>query len=162
MTASHDEAALDRARGALLGLAVGDALGTTLEFKPKDRYQPLTTIVGGGPFSLKPGEWTDDTSMALAFATSLIEMGGLGARDLMERFCAWAERGEYAHNGRCFDIGNTVRAALDCVFRGSRAAISRDRGHAFHAIAGSRFAVACESGQRLHRVSPDRLGQELS
>lgn len=58
MTASHDEAARDRARGALLGLAVGDALGTTLEFKPKDRYQPLTTIVGGGPFSLEPGEWT--------------------------------------------------------------------------------------------------------
>lgn len=113
MTAPHDEAARERVRGALLGLAVGDALGTTLEFKPKDRYQPLTTIVGGGPFSLKPGEWTDDTSMALALATSLIEKGGLDERDLMERFCAWAERGEYAHNGRCFDIGNTVRAALD-------------------------------------------------
>lgn len=93
MTASHDEAARDRARGALLGLAVGDALGTTLEFKPKDRYQPLTTIVGVGPFSLDPGEWTDDTSMALALATSLIEKGGLDERDLMDRFCAWAERG---------------------------------------------------------------------
>lgn len=113
MTASHDEAARDRARGALLGLAVGDALGTTLEFKPKDRYQPLTTIVGVGPFSLEPGEWTDDTSMALALATCLIENGGLDERDLMERFCAWAERGEYSHNGRCFDIGNTVRGALD-------------------------------------------------
>lgn len=112
MTSSEEAGPRDRARGALLGLAVGDALGTTLEFKPKDSYQPLTTVVGGGPFSLKAGEWTDDTSMALALATSLAEKGGLDERDLMERFCAWAEKGEYSHNGRCFDIGITVRGAL--------------------------------------------------
>ena len=44
MTGTDDKALRDRARGALLGLAVGDALGTTLEFKPKDSYQPLTNI----------------------------------------------------------------------------------------------------------------------
>lgn len=103
----------DRARGALLGLAVGDAFGTTLEFTQKDSYAPLTTMVGGGPFRLKAGEWTDDTSMSLALSTSLLAKGGLDERDLMERFCAWAERGEYSHNGRCFDIGMTVRGALD-------------------------------------------------
>ena len=113
MTAGDDKAIRDRARGALLGLAVGDALGTTLEFRPKDSYPPLSTIVGGGPFGLQPGEWTDDTSMALALATSLVERDGLDERDLMERFCAWAEQGEYSHNGRCFDIGITVRGALD-------------------------------------------------
>ena len=113
MAASDDRGLRDRARGALLGLAVGDALGTTLEFKAKDSYQPLTTIVGGGPFNLKPGGWTDDTSMALALATSLTEKGGLEERDLMERFCAWAEKGEYSHNGKCFDIGITVSGALD-------------------------------------------------
>ena len=113
MTPIDDKALRDRARGALLGLAVGDALGTTLEFKPKDSYQPLTTMVGGGPFGLRPGEWTDDTSMALALGTSLAERGGLDERDLMERFCAWSEKGEYSHNGRCFDIGITVRGALD-------------------------------------------------
>ncbi|MCA3573741.1 MAG: ADP-ribosylglycohydrolase family protein [Aestuariivirga sp.] len=113
MTGSHEEGLRDRARGALLGLAVGDALGTTLEFTARDSYEPLTTIVGGGPFRLKAGEWTDDTSMALALGASLVEKGGLDERDLMERFCAWAERGEYSHNGRCFDIGMTVRGALD-------------------------------------------------
>ncbi len=66
MTGSDPAALRDRARGALLGLAVGDALGTTLEFKTKDSYRPLTDMVGGGPFRLKAGEWTDDTSMALA------------------------------------------------------------------------------------------------
>jgi ADP-ribosyl-[dinitrogen reductase] hydrolase len=106
------DALRDRACGALLGLAVGDALGTTLEFKPKDSYEPLSDVVGGGPFRLKPGEWTDDTSMALALGHSLLERGKLDERDLMERFCAWAEEGEYSHNGRCFDIGNTVRGAL--------------------------------------------------
>lgn len=106
------DALRDRARGALLGLAVGDALGTTLEFRPKDGYEHLSDVVGGGPFGLKPGEWTDDTSMALALGYSLLERGMLDERDLMERFCAWEEEGEYSHNGRCFDIGNTVRGAL--------------------------------------------------
>ena len=108
-----DKTLRDRARGALLGLAVGDALGTTLEFSPKDSYQPLTTMVGGGPFGLKAGEWTDDTAMALALGNSLVERGGLDERDLMERFCAWMETGEYSHNGRCFDVGITVRGALN-------------------------------------------------
>lgn len=52
-------------RGALLGLACGDAVGTTVEFKPRGSFQPLSDMVGGGPFHLKPGQWTDDTSMAL-------------------------------------------------------------------------------------------------
>jgi ADP-ribosyl-[dinitrogen reductase] hydrolase len=59
---------LDRARGALLGLAVGDALGTTIEFKPRDTYPLQTEMTGGGPFGLMAGQWTDDTSMALALA----------------------------------------------------------------------------------------------
>ena len=63
---------LDRYRGCLLGLAAGDALGTTLEFKQPGSFTPLTDMVGGGPFNLKPGEWTDDTSMALCLAESLV------------------------------------------------------------------------------------------
>lgn len=106
----------DRAAGALLGLAVGDAFGTTLEFTPRDRYPILTQMMGGGPFRLAPGEWTDDTSMALALADVLArgrEGGGdLDERLLMERFLAWYENGAYSHNGRCFDIGMTVAGAL--------------------------------------------------
>jgi ADP-ribosyl-[dinitrogen reductase] hydrolase len=63
----------DRYRGALLGLAAGDALGTTLEFKPRGSFTAITEMVGGGPFGLTPGQWTDDTSMALCLAESLVE-----------------------------------------------------------------------------------------
>ena len=102
----------DRALGALLGLAVGDALGTTLEFSTRDIHPRLTDMVGGGPFRLKPGQWTDDTSMALALADSLASCGGLDERDLMSRFVRWMDEGAYSSNGRCFDIGMTVRGAL--------------------------------------------------
>ena len=50
----------DRFRGCLLGLAAGDALGTTLEFKTPGSFQPIDDMVGGGPFGLKPGEWTEN------------------------------------------------------------------------------------------------------
>lgn len=103
---------LDRARGALLGLAVGDALGTTLEFKSRDTYEPLTDLVGGGPFRLKPGQWTDDTAMALALADSLAETGGLDEQDLLTRFHDWWQNGTYSCTGRCFDIGVTTAHAL--------------------------------------------------
>lgn len=72
----------DRAIGALLGLAAGDAVGTTLEFRPRDSYEPLTDMVGGGPFNLKAGEWTDDTAMAMALADSLAEHDAFDEKNL--------------------------------------------------------------------------------
>ena len=102
----------DRYRGALLGLAIGDAPGTTLEFKPPGTFAPITDITGAGPFNLQPGEWTDDTSMALCLAESLVERRGFDAKDQMERYCRWHEEGYLSSNGRCFDIGNTVSGAL--------------------------------------------------
>jgi ADP-ribosylglycohydrolase len=102
----------DRYRGALLGLAVSDALGTTLEFKPPGTFVPITDMIGGGPFGLNPGEWTDDTSMALCLAESLVERRGFDAKDQMDRYCRWQEEGYLSSNGRCFDIGNTVSGAL--------------------------------------------------
>ena len=65
----------ERFRGALLGLAFGDALGTTIEFKTPGSFEPMEYMVGGGPFDLEPGQRTDDTSMALCLADSLIESG---------------------------------------------------------------------------------------
>lgn len=106
------EAIRDRAVGALLGLAVGDALGTTLEFKARDTYPLLTDMIGGGPFGLKPGEWTDDTAMALALADSLLACGELNEHDLIRRFLSWYEQGTYSCTGVCFDIGITTRQAL--------------------------------------------------
>lgn len=106
------EAVRDRAIGALLGLAVGDALGTTGEFQARDSYPRITDLVGGGPFKLPVGAWTDDTAMALALATSLHEQCGLDEADLMTRFLAWREEGAYSCMGTCFDIGITVGQAL--------------------------------------------------
>jgi ADP-ribosyl-[dinitrogen reductase] hydrolase len=108
-----------RAVGSLLGLAVGDAIGTTLEFRTRDTYPQLTDLIGGGPFDLKLGEWTDDTSMALCLAESLIACGDLDEADLMRRFVRWWRRGENSVNGQCFDIGHTTRSALATFERSS-------------------------------------------
>jgi ADP-ribosyl-[dinitrogen reductase] hydrolase len=95
-----------------VGLAVGDAVGTTLEFRPKGSFEPLHDMLGGGPFDLQPGQWTDDTSMALCLAESLIACRGFDARDQAERYCRWWREGHWSVTGKCFDIGNTVSAAL--------------------------------------------------
>ncbi len=102
----------DRYLGCLIGLAVGDALGTTLEFKRPGSFKPIKDMVGRGPFGLKPGEWTDDTSMALCLAESLVECKGFDPADQMKRYLKWHREGYLSSNGRCFDIGNTVREAL--------------------------------------------------
>lgn len=102
----------DRYRGCLLGLAIGDAVGTTLEFHAPGTFAPITDMVGGGPFNLKPGQWTDDTSMALCLAQSLVEKNGFDAVDQMQRYCRWHNYGYMSSNGYCFDIGGTVSSAL--------------------------------------------------
>src|SRR5690606_24671570 len=102
----------NRVRGCLLGLAIGDAVGTTVEFKPRGTFPPVTGMTGGGPFGLKAGQWTDDTSMALCLATSLVTTGGFDPADQMDRYWRWYRDGYLSSTGRCFDIGNTVAAAL--------------------------------------------------
>ncbi len=102
----------DRMRGALLGLAVGDAVGTTLEFKRPGSFEPINGLVGGGPFGLQPGQWTDDTSMALCLADSLLACGDLDPVDQMKRYIRWRDEGYRSSTGTCFDIGITVGAAL--------------------------------------------------
>ncbi|MCW8087084.1 ADP-ribosylglycohydrolase family protein [Sabulicella glaciei] len=109
---THDDPARDRALGCFLGLAVGDALGTTVEFRARGTFAPVAEMTGGGPFRLEPGQWTDDTSMAICLAESLLAHPRLDERDLMERFCRWWREGENSATGTCFDIGNATRAAL--------------------------------------------------
>jgi ADP-ribosyl-[dinitrogen reductase] hydrolase len=103
----------ERYRGALLGLACGDAVGTTVEFQPRGSFRPLTDMVGGGPFNLKPGQWTDDTSMALCLAESLLSKNGFDAADQTGRYLNWWQWGYLSSTGECFDIGLTVSDALD-------------------------------------------------
>ncbi len=103
----------DRAIGALVGLAVGDALGTSVEFMSRGSFPPVTGMRGGGVFQLQPGEWTDDTSMALALGEALLQDPAMADPALvMNRWLNWYHYGMYSHNGRCFDIGNQTALAL--------------------------------------------------
>lgn len=106
------DARQDRYRGCLLGLAVGDAVGTAVEFRPRGSFAPLTDMVGGGPFALQPGQWTDDTAMALCLAASLLDADGFDAEDQLRRYLRWRDEGYMSSNGRCFDIGRTIDDAL--------------------------------------------------
>jgi len=110
-TLSHAQA-LDRAQGALLGLAIGDAVGTTLEFQRRDQGH-VDDMVGGGPFRLAPGDWTDDTSMALCLADTYAAKGEFDYATFAGALVRWYRQGENSVNGRCFDIGNVTRRALE-------------------------------------------------
>lgn len=103
----------DRYLGCLLGLACGDAVGTTVEFMARGTFPPVTDMVGGGPFGLPVGAWTDDTSMALCLAESLVQTGSFDPRDQAERYVRWYREGYFSSTGQCFDIGNTIRSSLE-------------------------------------------------
>jgi ADP-ribosyl-[dinitrogen reductase] hydrolase len=97
-----------RAKGALLGLAVGDAVGTSVEFQARYSFPEVTDMTGGGPFNLDKGKWTDDTSMAICLAESLIECTEFDAVDQLTRYCDWRDNGVNSATDICFDIGNTT------------------------------------------------------
>ncbi|HYR11450.1 MAG TPA: ADP-ribosylglycohydrolase family protein [Longimicrobium sp.] len=116
---------IDRYRGSMMGLAVGDALGASVEFMPPGTFAPVTDMMGGGPHNLMPGEWTDDMSMAICLAESLVERRGFDPVDQLRRYLRWYREGYRSSTGHCFDIGITVRQALDrfaatgCAYCGS-------------------------------------------
>lgn len=103
----------DRTRGALLGLVVGDAVGASVEFQPRDSFPPVTDMMAGGPFDLQRGQWTDDTSMALCLAESLIERVGFAPSDQLDRYSRWWREGHLSSKDYCFDIGHATRKALE-------------------------------------------------
>ena len=115
----------NRQRGTLLGLAVGDALGAAIEFKRPGTFAEVTGYRGGGPHRLKPGQWTDDTSMALALADSIASVGW-DLDDQVRRYIDWYDHGKYSVNGRCFDIGITTAGALTRFKRQADARTSGD------------------------------------
>ena len=135
---------LDRYTGCLLGLACGDAVGTTVEFETRGSFAPVTDMVGGGPFELQPGQWTDDTSMALCLAASLLHCKGFDAVDQMNRYVNWWQWGYFSATGECFDIGMTVVKALQ------RYLVTRDP------MAGSDDPMTAGNGS-LMRLAPVAL-----
>lgn len=104
----------DKCLGAFLGLAIGDAMGAPVEFETKGNFEPVTGYRAGGPFNLPAGYWTDDTSMAICLAESLLACNGmLDLEDQMQRYANWYEYGHNSSTGRCFDIGNGTRIAIE-------------------------------------------------
>ena len=103
----------NRAIGALLGLACGDAIGAAVEFMPRGSFMPVTDMRGGGLHGIPAGYWTDDTSMALALLHSLLERGSFDASHQMQQYCEWWKEGKYSSTGDCFDIGGQTRSALE-------------------------------------------------
>jgi ADP-ribosyl-[dinitrogen reductase] hydrolase len=103
----------DKLIGSFVGLAVGDAVGASVEFKPRGTFPLVTDMNGGGPFKLPVGVWTDDTIMAVCLAESLIEHPSLNKEDLLDRFSNWYLHGYNSPTGVCFDIGATTVRALE-------------------------------------------------
>lgn len=142
-----DQATRDWAVGAILGIAVGDAVGATIEFSPKPERAMLSDMVGGGPFRLKPGQWNDDTAMALALAGILVADPAFDPGDLMCRFVSWCRDGTYSCTGRYFDIGVTTPGSLRR-----------------HELTGERFAgpTSLDTGERLDHASRSGGGPALA
>lgn len=101
-----------RFRGAILGAAIGDAMGVTNEMLDRTNTADLTQLVGGGICDIAPGGWTDDTAMLLCVSESLIVKHGFDANDQMDRFVRWWRYGYMTCAGRTYDVGNTTRLAL--------------------------------------------------
>ncbi len=102
----------DRVVGGLLGLVAADALGVPVEFRSREhlRARPLTGVTGYGTYNQPPGSWSDDSTMALSTAASLLD--GYDPEDMMERFSRWFRYGEMTPHGELFDIGNSTAMAI--------------------------------------------------
>ena len=105
----------DKIISSLVGLAIGDALGASVEFRPHQYLaeHPVNDLQSGGTWGLDAGQWTDDTSMALCLASSLITQHGFNPYDQMVRYTWWYKKGFLSSTGQCFDIGRSTRAALE-------------------------------------------------
>ena len=102
----------ERFHGALVGLAIGDALAAATQFRKRGKFAPIGDLLGGGPFDVPRGAWTDDTAMALCLAESLLESSGFDARDQVERYTRWQRAGHLSATGQCLGITASVARAL--------------------------------------------------
>jgi len=102
----------ERFQGALVGLAVGDALAAHTQFRKPGSFVAVGDLLGGGPFDLPRGAWTDDTAMALLLADSLLEREGFDAHDQVQRYARWQREGLGSSTGQCIGISASVARAL--------------------------------------------------
>lgn len=103
----------DKALGCFRGLAIGDALGAPVEFSQPGTFTPVTSYRPATFFGLNPGEWTDDTIMAVCMAEAMIEKNGYDSFHVMNSYVQWYKNGINSPKGTCFDIGNQISSSLD-------------------------------------------------
>ncbi len=104
--------AVDRKMGCLFGLAVGDALGASVEYHSRGEFEPVTDMRSGGDFNLEAGVWTDDTAMALCLGQSLIDKKGFDPKDQMEKYLEWLDSGYMSATGQAIGLGMTISESL--------------------------------------------------
>lgn len=111
-------AMLDKIKGALFGLAVGDALGVPVEFKSREELErlPVTGMREYGSWNQPKGTWSDDSSLAFCLAQSLEK--GYDLKDIAGKFIRWKENGYWGAHHTIFDIGDATRFAIDRLIRG--------------------------------------------
>jgi ADP-ribosyl-[dinitrogen reductase] hydrolase len=109
-----DDEKIRRIQGSIVGLAIGDALGAPVEFRPNTfmKENQVKGMQSGGTWGLERGQWTDDTSMALCLAASLIVKGKFNPYDQFVRYRKWFREGYMSSTGKCFDIGKSTREAI--------------------------------------------------
>ena len=117
----------ERFQGAMQGLAVGDALAAATQFRRSGSFAAVGDMLGGGPFDLPRGAWSDDTAMALCLAESLVECGAFDAPDQLARYTRWQREGYRSATGQCLGItAATARALAAAQWRGRPLAESTD------------------------------------
>jgi ADP-ribosylglycohydrolase len=102
----------ERFLGALSGLAIGDAVAAATQYRRPGSFTPVGDLIGGGPFALPRGGWSDDTAMALCLADSLLAFNGFDARDQVERYTRWQREGYLSATGECLGITASTARAL--------------------------------------------------
>lgn len=103
----------DRIMGGILGIAVGDALGLPVQFISRSERdkRPIKSMEGWGTFNMPPGSWSDDTSLTLCLAESLLEKD-YNLEDLGERFLRWYRDGYWTPAGFSYDVGGSTMTAM--------------------------------------------------
>jgi len=112
VTLAKSQSLKNRYKGAMLGLAIGDALGAPVEFQKRGTFEPISSFRGGGKFSLQAGEWTDDTAMTLCLAQSLVEQQGFDPLNQLEKYVTWLHTGYMSCNGKAVGVGKTIYRSL--------------------------------------------------
>lgn len=126
-TAVMLEQVRDRYRGLFLGLAIGDALGMPVQHRRPGSFTPIGDLLGGGPYDLPRGSWTDDTAVMLCLAESLVEQTHPDLVDMQTRLASWQREGHLSSTGQCVGISAaTARAIAAAQWSGNPLAGSHD------------------------------------